>query len=160
MVHLPGVSPNRELTISSNGLFFTKEILAYVQKTFFLFVDWKAFERIEYGSLANDKELFDDQLYHSTLPTTSIKDLDTYVPRVVDLVNSDCDLRGDYNRSLPARLFIQGKCVELVLCGGDYFLCELCLMHQYGLHRTRDKINETCMFESFPLSFCPKICFG
>ena len=146
---MPAVSPKRELSLNFKGKFFTKEILAYVSQNSILFVDWNSFERIEYGSLANDKVMFDDQFYSGTMPLSHVRQAGEVEPHISDVVNQHCDLSGDYAESLPARFFIEGKCVELVLCGGNTFLCQICLLHQYGLHRTRDKINETCLFGFF-----------
>ena len=59
-----------DLSLKLKEKFLTKEVLNYVGDIDYLLVDWHSIERIEYGSLANDKVLFATDMYISTMETT------------------------------------------------------------------------------------------
>ena len=142
-----------DLSLKLKEKFLTKEVLNYVGDIDYLLVDWHSIERIEYGSLANDKVLFATDMYISTMETTKSEGFDSYDEDIPywHYTDSHCSFYGDFTSSQATNFFISGKCTELGLCGGFFFLCEICLLHQYGLHRTKDRINETCRNVSFPV---------
>ena len=116
----------------------TKEVLQFAGNLYFLI--WgDNIERMEFGSLG-----VDDKVYGMKMGAGN-SELSIYT--LFEMTENDNAL---------AKKFINGDCVGLLRKYAGYpgkddsFLCEACLMHQYGLHRTKDKIKGNCFL--FPIN--------
>ena len=129
--------------LSLSGIkYFTKEITAYLGRCIgTLYLDWNQVQRIEFGSIADTEAVYFFNMFPQSIPLYSLHGKEP--------VNFPYDspfqfpIWGNFSDDLRTRYFIQGKCVELSL-KNDLFICEICLMHQYGLHRTQDIIADKC----------------
>ena len=114
--------------------FFSKEILQFSGYMYALAIGENIL-RIEYGSLANDKKIY------SKYFNLAENNLNIGRGAIFDMEKNNKELTGK---------FLSGDCVGLNAKSiedenqMEYFLCEVCLMHQYGLHRTKDNIRQIC----------------
>ena len=112
--------------------FFSKEILEHAKQLTLLGLG-ESIERMEYGSIANHKTAYADKFGPSSKDNT--------IARYAFFNMKDKNILDK---------FLKGDCVGLIVDSNyednkkEYFLCETCLMHQYGLHRTKDKIRDIC----------------
>ena len=113
-----------------NQIVLRKEVFEYVGSMWLIAIGEKI-QRLEFGSLANNQKFYSLKLCPST-PENMI-------------YNTCFNL---YDVSIQKKFF-GGDCVGLVK-GKNSFMCEVCLMHQYGLHRTKDKTRQICESGSNP----------
>ena len=108
-----------EIFINGSSSYILKEVFAYSGEVDTIGLNHHV-QRIEYGALANTK----------TLRANCFKNLSSHGAQKVCFDQSRNDKKN----------FLNGSCTKM----SDKFLCEICFMHQFGLHKTVNNVTQLC----------------
>ena len=123
-----------EIFINGTANYLSKEVFAYSGDVATIGLS-SDIQRIEYGSLANEQNF----------RTNCFKNLSDYQSQNVCLDHSKNDKEN----------FLNGNCAKL----SDKFLCEICFMHQFGLHKKDDNVTGLCTSGTSKHQFMVRRCY-
>ena len=110
--------------------YFPKEILMFCKETGTFFLS-NRLNRIEYGSITSDDKANIQRIFKKDPQGNSY---------------DGNQLRFDVRQGFLDSNWTNGPCQNFVSLEKPdlLFACEICFMHQYGLHRTKDNVSALC----------------